>query len=221
MPEILVLAWAFGLGLMAAAPVVGPVNMIAIRRGLVMHWTRTMWVGIGSVAFETCEVALVMWGGSTLMENINVDSLRHYVELPAACIILLLGLFIIRKAFVPSRRAKAAIRAERMRHWRTGVSGDFLTGAILTFINPATFLWWVGVGPAWLQGADVSAGSVGMWLGVAAVSCGMACWFAFITVLVRLRPQKIGPTFFRIANGLCGIAVTGMGIVLGIKAFIH
>ncbi len=221
MPSILVLAWAFGLGLMAAAPVVGPVNMIAIRRGLVMHWTRTMWVGIGSVAFETCEVVLVMWGGSTLLKYTDVDSIRQYVELPAACIILLLGLFILRKAVVPSRRVQAAIRAERMRHRRTGVGGDLLTGAILTFLNPATFLWWVGVGPAWLQGADVSAGSVGMWLGVAAVSCGMTCWFAFITVLVRLRPQKIGPTFFRIANGLCGVAVTVMGIALGVKALIH
>ncbi len=220
MPDLWILAWAFGLGLMAAAPVVGPVNMIAIRRGLVMHWTRTMWVGIGSVAFETCEIALVMWGGSALLEYIDVDSIRHYVELPAAGIILLLGLFILRKAMVPSHRAKAAIRAERMRHWRTGVMGDFVTGAVLTFLNPATFFYWIGVGPTWLHKAGISAGSGGMWLGVAAASCGMALWFTFITVMVWLRPQKIGPTFFRLANGLCGGLLTIMGIVLGIIAII-
>ncbi len=178
MPDILVIASAFGLGLMAAAPIVGPVNMIAIRRGLVMHWTRTMWVGIGSVAFEACEVALVMWGSSAILDRVdpvNVNLIRHYVEIPAAGIIMLLGLFILRKAIIPSHRVKAAIRAERMRHWRTGVSGDFLTGAILTFVNPATFFYWIGVGPTWLHKSGISAGSGGMWFGVAAVSCGMAC----------------------------------------------
>ena len=221
MPNILVIAWAFGLGLMAAAPVVGPVNMIAIRRGLVMHWTRTMWVGIGSISFETCEIALLMWGGSALLEYIDVDSIRHYVELPAAGIILMLGLFILRKAIVPSHRVKAAIRAERMRHWRTGVVGDFVTGAVLTFVNPATFFYWIGVGPTWVQKADVSPGSGGMWLGVAAASCGMVCWFTFITAMVRLRPQKIGPTFFRIANGLCGGLLTVMGIALAVIAIMR
>ncbi|MDY7009827.1 MAG: LysE family transporter [Planctomycetota bacterium] len=221
MPNIFVIVWAFGLGLMAAAPVIGPVNMIAIHRGLVMHWTRTMWVGIGSVAFETCEVALVMWGGSALLNYIDVDSIRHYVELPAAGIILLLGLFILRKAMAPSRRVKAAIRAERMRHWRTGFVGDFITGAVLTFVNPATFFYWIGVGPTWLHKADIAAGSGGMWFGVAAASCGMACWFAFITVMVWLRPQKIGPTFFRLANACCGGILTIMGIVLAVKVLMQ
>lgn len=221
MPDILIIAWAFGLGLMAAAPVVGPVNMIAIRRGLVVHWMRTMWVGVGSVAFETCEIALVMWGGSALLEYIDVESLRHYVDLPAAGVIILLGLFILRKAVVPSRRVLAAIRAERMRHRRTGVSGDIFAGAALTFLNPATFIFWVANAPVWLQKADVSAGSGGMWLGVAAAACGMALWFAFITTLVRLRPQRIGPTFFRLANALCGAALTIMGIVLGVKALMQ
>ncbi len=221
MPNIWFIVLAFGLGLMAAAPIVGPVNMIAIRRGLVMHWTRTMWVGIGSAAFETCEVALVMWGSSAILEHFDVNSLRHYVEIPAAAIITLLGLFILRKAIVPSHRVKAAIRAERMRHWRTGVGGDFVTGAILTFVNPATFFYWIGVGPTWLHKSGISAGSGGMWFGVAAVSCGMACWFAFITVMVWLRPQKIGPTFFRLANGLCGGLLTIMGIILGVKAIMQ
>ena len=59
-----------------------------------------------------------------------------------------------------------------------------------------------------------------MWLGVAAASCGMALWFALITAMVRIRPQKIGPTFFRLANGLCGGLLTIVGIVLGISAIV-
>ena len=222
MPDFLVLLWAFGLGLMSAAPVIGPVNMIAIRRGLVLHWTRTMWVGIGSAVFETCEVALVMWGSGAILESsVDVNRIRHYVDLPAAAIILLLGLFILRKSMVSSRRVQAAIRAERMRHWRTGILGDIITGAILTFVNPATFFYWVGVGPAWLNKAGVTAGSGGMWVGIAAISLGMTCWFAFITMMVGFRPQKIGPRFFRLANIFCGGILTIMGIVLGIKACLH
>ncbi len=221
MPEIWILAWAFVLGLMAAAPVVGPVNMIAIRRGLVMHWTRTMWVGIGSVAFETFEVAAVMWGGGALMDYIDVDKIRLYVGLPAAGIIFLLGLLILRKAFVPSERIMVAIRAERLSHRRRGVVGDVFAGAGLTFLNPATFIWWIANAPAWLRTAEITPGSVPMWFGVAAASCGMACWFTFITVLVRLRPQKIGPRFFRVANGLCGLVVTIMGIVMAVSALAH
>ncbi|GAH83051.1 unnamed protein product, partial [marine sediment metagenome] len=112
MPSISILACAFGLGFIAAAPL-GPVNMVAIRRGLVVRWTRTIWVGFGSVAFETVEVALILWGGQRLIERIPVEFIQRYVSLPAAGIVLLVGLFLLRRAVVPPRRMLAAIRAER------------------------------------------------------------------------------------------------------------
>ena len=47
--HIHVLAAAYFMGLAAAAPM-GPVNMLAIRRGMIGGWVRTLACGIGSVA---------------------------------------------------------------------------------------------------------------------------------------------------------------------------
>ena len=222
MPDILVIGYAFGFGLLAASPI-GPVNMVAIRRGLIVHWLRTLWVGIGSVMFETCEVSLALWGGKELLDrySISITSIRRYIGFPGAIVIIIIGILVFRKAFVKQHRIHEEVNAEKERYRQKGPAGDLLTGAFLTAINPATFLYWVlGVGPVWLQMARIPPGGSGIWFGVAAASCGMACWFIFITLLVRLRPKRAGAAFFRLANGICGVLLMIVGIYLAISALV-
>ena len=209
------LAWAFGAGVLAAAPI-GPVNAVAIRRGLIHRWTHTLSVGLGSALVETCYVALAFWGGKGIMEAIPAESLHRWVGLPAAGIVIIIALSILRRAIVNPQRLLASVRLERMRQRRATFMRDVLAGAGLTAINPATLLYWFGVGPAWLEQAAVAAGSTAVWYGIAAAVAGLASWFIFVTVLVRLRPQNVGPHFFRTVNLVCGCLLGCAGIALAV-----
>ena len=64
-PYIHVLSAAFLMGLAAAAPM-GPVNMLAIRRGMIGGWRHTLACGIGSVAGDLILFSLVLLGGHYL-----------------------------------------------------------------------------------------------------------------------------------------------------------
>jgi hypothetical protein len=44
-------------------------------------------------------------------------------------------------------------------------------------------------------------------------AAGLATWFAVLVVVVRFVPNRIGPIFFRLVNGILGL------ILLGFAAF--
>ena len=58
------LSSAFLMGLAAAAPL-GPVNMVAIRRGMIGGWPHTLACGIGSVTGDLILFSLVLFGATT------------------------------------------------------------------------------------------------------------------------------------------------------------
>ena len=221
MLEISSLAWIYGAALLAAAPM-GPVNAVAIRRGLMGRWTDTLRVGCGSMLAESCYIAAALWGGRRALRALPADVLHRWVGLPAAGIFTLLGLFFLRKAVTGPRRSRAADRIERMRQQKASAPRDLLTGALLTVINPATmFYWLLGVGPAWLEHAKLTPGSAAVWVGWAVAVAGLATWFAFVATLVRLRPQNVGPRFFRIVNAVCGTVLTAGGIALAVRSLLR
>ena len=74
-----VLSAAFLMGLAAAAPM-GPVNMLAIRRGLIGGWRHTLACGIGSVTGDLILFSLVLLGGHYLFSALSNPTLRTYLE---------------------------------------------------------------------------------------------------------------------------------------------
>ncbi len=65
-----VLSAAFLMGLAAAAPM-GPVNMLAIRRGLIGGWRHTLACGIGSVTGDLILFSLVLLGGHYFFSDLS------------------------------------------------------------------------------------------------------------------------------------------------------
>jgi hypothetical protein len=60
--DVHVLSAAFLMGLAAAAPM-GPVNILAIRRGVIGGWRHTLACGIGSVTGDRILFSMVLRGG--------------------------------------------------------------------------------------------------------------------------------------------------------------
>lgn len=209
--DVHILGAAYLIGFAAAAPI-GPVNMLAIRRGIVGRWTHTLACGLGSVAGDLMLFVAVLLGGRWLMPNISSPHVQSMLAIPGAMVLMPLGGYFLFHAFRRPLhayvRAKRAMRDIPPKHLLTDVG----TGAILTVINPAGLIYWIGVTANWMPQASATLGWGAAWWGLVMTGSGLLTWFGILTLLVKFTPQRIGPAFFRIVNFGCGLVLLGFGI---------
>jgi threonine/homoserine/homoserine lactone efflux protein len=214
-----VLSAAFFMGLAAAAPM-GPVNMLAIRRGLIGGWRHTLACGIGSVSGELALFSLVLLGGHYLFSDLSNPTLRTVLAVIGLIVLLPLGTYFLIRAVKEPLRAYTSAR----KNWDEStvpvhLATDVASCAALTVLNPLTIIYWVGVTSNWLPFAHSMLGSSTHAWGILMVAAGLATWFTTLVVVVRFLPDRIGPTFFRLVNAILGLILLGFAtfcaIVLG------
>lgn len=197
------------MGLAAAAPM-GPVNMLAIRRGVIGGWRHTLACGIGSVPCELLLFSLVLFGGHYLFSDLSNPALQTVLAAIGAIVLLPLGIYFLVRAVKEPLRAYASAR----QHWDEGTVPGHLVAevadaAALTIFNPLTIAYWVGVTSNWLPIAHSVLGYSAPGLGILMATAGLATWFAALTVVVRFIPHRIGPNFFRLVNAILGLILLG------------
>ncbi len=207
--DIHVLSAAFFMGLAAAAPM-GPVNMLAIRRGLIGGWRHTVACGAGSVTGEITLFSLVLLGGHYLFSDLSNPTLQTILAAIGIIVLLPLGTYFLVRAVKEPLRAYASAR----KNWDEGtvpahLATDVASCAALTMFNPLTMIYWVGVTSNWLPLAHSVLGSKAPGWGILTVAAGLMTWFATLIVVVRFLPHRIGPTFFRLVNAVLGLILLG------------
>ncbi len=145
-----VLSAAFLMGLAAAAPI-GPVNMMAIRRGVVGGWRHTLACGIGSVFGDLIHFSLALLGGRYLLPDLSNPKLQIVLAAIGAVVLVPVGVYFLALAIMEPHRAYNAAR----QRWGEGpvparLAAEAAKAATLTFFNPITMLYWVGVTSSWL-----------------------------------------------------------------------
>jgi threonine/homoserine/homoserine lactone efflux protein len=204
-----VLSAAFLMGLAAAAPM-GPVNMLAIRRGVIGGWRHTLACGIGSITGDLTLVSLILFGGDYLFPDLSNPTLQTVLAAIGAIVLLPLGIYFLVRAVKEPLRAYASAR----QHWDEGTVPGHLVAAVanaaaLTIFNPFTIVYWVGVTSNWLPFAHSVLGNSTPGLGILMVASGLMTWFTALTVIVRFIPHRIGPNFFRLVNAIFGLILLG------------
>ncbi len=207
--DIHILSAAFFMGLAAAAPM-GPVNMLAIRRGLIGGWRHTLACGIGSVTGELILFAVVLLGGHYLFSDLSNPTLETVLAAIGVIVLLPLGIYFIVHAVKEPLRAYASAR----KGWDEGtvpehLATDVASCAALTMFNPLTMIYWVGVTANWLPLAHSILGSKAAGWGIVMVAGGLMTWFTTLIVVVRFLPHRIGPAFFRLVNAILGLILLG------------
>jgi threonine/homoserine/homoserine lactone efflux protein len=192
-----VLSAAFLMGLAAAAPM-GPVNMLAIRRGVIGGWRHTLACGIGSVTGDLILFSLVLLGGHYLFSDLSDPTVRTYLEAAGVIVLLPLGIYFLVRAVKDPLRAFASAR----KRWNeTTVPARLVAevgdAAALTICNPLTIIYWVGVTANWLPFAHSVLGITTPEWGILMSAAGLMTWFAALVIVVRFIPNRIGPIFFR------------------------
>jgi threonine/homoserine/homoserine lactone efflux protein len=216
-----VLSAGFLMGLAAAAPM-GPVNMLAIRRGVIGGWRHTLACGIGSVAGDLILFSLVLLGGHYLFSDLSDPTLQTVLAAFGVIVLLPLGIYFLVRAVKDPLRAFASAR----KRWNETTVPEHLVAEVadataLTILNPLTIIYWVGVTSNWLPFAHSVLGSSATGWGIVMVTAGLASWFAALVVVVRFIPSRIGPIFFRLVNGVLGLILLGFGTFCAIVLYRH
>ncbi|MET0515883.1 MAG: LysE family transporter [Nitrospiraceae bacterium] len=208
-PYIHVLSAAFLMGFAAAAPM-GPVNMLAIRRGVIGGWRHTLACGIGSSIGDLFLFSLVLLGGDFLLPDLSNPTLQAVLAAMGAIILFPLGIYFLVRTVKQPLRAYASAR----QHWDEGtVPGHLITeiadAAALTIFNPLTIAYWVGVTSNWLPFGHSVLSYSAPGLGLLMATAGLMTWFTALTVIVRFIPHRIGPNLFRLVNAILGLILLG------------
>ena len=216
-----VLSAAFLMGLAAAAPM-GPVNMLAIRRGVIGGWRHTLACGIGSVTGDLILFSLVLLGGHYLFYDLSNPTLQTYLAAIGVIVLLPLGIYFLLRAVKDPLRAFASAR----KRWNeTTVPAHLVAevgdAAALTIFNPLTMIYWVGVTANWLPFAHLVLGIAAPEWGILMSAAGLMTWFAALVVVVRFIPNRIGPIFFRLVNAILGLILLGFATFCVIVLFHH
>ena len=136
-----VLSAAFLMGLAAAAPM-GPVNMLAIRRGVIGGWRHTLACGIGSVTGDLILFSLVLIGGHYVFSDLSNPTLQTVLAAIGVIVLLPLGIYFLVRAVKEPLRAYASARKD----WDEGtvpahLATDVASCAALTMFNPLTIIY--------------------------------------------------------------------------------
>jgi len=216
-----VLLAAFLMGLAAAAPM-GPVNMLAIRRGVIGGWRHTLACGIGSVTGDLILFSMVLVGGHYFFSDLSNPTLRTLLAAIGVIVLLPLGIYFLVRAFKDPMRAYASARQQ----WDEGTVPAHLIAEVtecgaLTIFNPLTIVYWVGVTSNWLPFAHSVMGYSAPGWGILMAAAGLMTWFTALIVAVRFIPHHIGPIFFRLVNAILGLILLGFATFCGIVLSRH
>ena len=219
-----VLSAAFLMGLAAAAPM-GPVNMLAIRRGVIGGWRHTLACGIGSITGDLILFSLTLLGGDYFLLDLPNPAIQTVLAALGAIVLLPLGIYFLVRAGKEPLRAYESAR----HHWDEGtVPGHLIAevanAAALTIFNPVTIAYWICVTPNWLPFAHSVLGYSAPGLGILMAAAGLTTWFTALTVSVRFIPHRIDPNFFRLVNAILGLILLGFAAFCAIvlsRHFLH
>ncbi|MGD0789746.1 MAG: LysE family transporter [Terracidiphilus sp.] len=220
-PYIHVLASAFLMGLAAAAPM-GPVNMMAIRRGVAGGWRHTLACGIGSIFGDLVFFSLALIGGRYLLSDLSNPKVQVILAAVGVAVLFPVGIYFLVLAVKEPRHAFSSAR----RRWSEGpiparLAGEAAKAAALTVFNPLTMLYWAGVTSSWLPFAYSVLGLRAAGWGLLMVGAGLAAWFTALVAVVRFIPHRTGATFFRLANAILGLILLGLGMYCAVILYRH
>ncbi len=216
-----VLSAALLMGLASAAPM-GPVNMLAIRRGVVGGWRHTLACGIGSASGDVVLFALTLFGGHFFFSDLSNPTVRTVLAGIGLVVLLPLGIYFlihaVKEPLLAYATARQRVDAGNVPDRLIKEAADC---ALMTLFNPLTIVYWVGVTSNWLPVAHSVLGSPAPAWGVLMATAGLMTWFTGLAMIVRFIPQRIGPIFFRVVNAVLGIILLGFATYCAIVVSSH
>ena len=215
--HIYVLSLAYFMGL-AGAAAIGPVNMLAIRRGMMGGWRHTLACGAGSASSDLILASTALLGGHYLFSGRSSPALQIVLVAIGVIVLYPLGIFYLVHAAKEPLRSRRHFNADTV---PPHLATDVVAGFVLNILNPLTMIYWVGVTSNWLPLAQSVLGSKAPRWGILMVAAGLVTWFTTLIFVVRFIPDRIGPPFFRLVNVALGLILLGFATFCAVLLYRH
>jgi threonine/homoserine/homoserine lactone efflux protein len=194
-------------GFIVAVPI-GAVGALCLRRAFQGRWLLAMVAGLGAAAADSMLAAAAVFGLS-LATQLLVDNPAP-VRLVGGLFLVGLGAQMIRKREISLSDAPKPMSQELRRWWKMirALSGGF----ILTIVNPATFLAFVGVFAGFgLFGARPDNDLANAMI-VAGVLVGSMLWWITLTVVASAVRRHAPLRIVTVVNTVLGLIVFFIGV---------
>jgi threonine/homoserine/homoserine lactone efflux protein len=192
------------LGLSIAAPI-GPVNVAMIQRGLSQGFAGAFLLGLGSTVADLLYILLAYAGADPLS---HLAWARILLFAAGALVMGWLGYGALKAAFARQAAGEAGTMERR---------SAFVSGFLITIVNPMTIAFWLGI-----LSASLASRARGTWLMelmyIAALALGCVLWcFALALALHFGRRVARGPGL-RVVSFAAGMMLVGFGLQFAWKA---
>src|SRR5512147_1927070 len=127
-------------GFVVAVPI-GAIGAMCLRRALQGRWVVGLLTGAGAAIADMVLATAAMFGLSLLTHYILEN--QRPVLLVGGAFLILIGLRMIHKRH-PKLDAELPTANDQLRRWRVWLAA-LTTGFVLTLVNPATLIAFVGV----------------------------------------------------------------------------
>lgn len=196
---------AFIAGFVVAIPV-GAVGALCLRQGLQHRWLVAVATGIGAAVADGMLAGVAVYGIS-LITGYLLDN-EALFRLGGGLFLLALGVHMSRQRdAVACSAEKAAIKhRDGARH----ITGAVAAGFVLTIVNPATLLAFIGIFAA-LDLVDEADRRLAVEMIVAGVAMGSLLWWITLTIASSAMQRRIPFHILRTIHGVLGLAVAALG----------
>lgn len=202
--------YGFFVGFTASIPL-GPSGLESVSRSISNGFREGFKVSLGAVSADITYIIIINLGLFTLLtKNHNFDSLFWIFS----------GVILILSSKISLKPKKTQSKLQNFIFTHT--SNGFLTGYLITFLNPTTPSLWI-----FLSGTVFTAwrhhGTMYFLLSISSMIIGSITWFCFLNILVSRGIKKFKPNIANSTSKLLDYLLLALGIIFiisGIYKFI-
>jgi len=187
------------LGFSLAAPI-GPVNAAQIEKGIKHGFLHAWLIGLGAMAADAIFMLLIYFG------------LAHFLETPFAKTFLwLFGGFILIYTGAESFKRSSALQFSDKRSVQSHAK-SFSSGFFMTFSNPVSILFWLGIYGSILATTAQRFGTFELLLYSSGIFLGLLIWDVAMASVSSLFQRFLHEGVLLWISRLAGVCLLGFGV---------
>ncbi|NJO56210.1 MAG: LysE family transporter [Rhodospirillales bacterium] len=194
-------------GFIVAVPI-GAIGAMCLRRALQGRWGVSLVTG-GGAAFADSILAAAAMFGLTLLTRYIFDH-QAPLLLVGGIFLIAVGIRMIHKRHpkIDAMDSESTPQSRSLRDWLSA----FSTGFVLTIINPATFLAFVGVFAGMGFFKDRPDELLQNWIIIVGIFAGSMLWWTTLTTTAFAVRRHLSLEFIVIINVVLGLVVAAIGV---------
>lgn len=185
----------------------GAVNTQALRVGVTGGFRRAFGVEMGSIVGDMSWAIIALVGLAVVWDN---DAARYVLGFLGAAFLL----YLAYGAFMDSRKKEIAEVDAPKGHT------DFVTGVIMSFVNPFQIPFWIGVGSSSIAVIMSDPGLAEFAVFYLGYLVGAVIWGTSYSALIGYGKRYVTPKLFRALSVICALVLTYFALNLLYSVFI-